>query len=179
MDSWIPLRFLGFVCHSRCIASEQRLTVQLGISTSLFGKRSCPVILRKPGGILFREYYFGRENALSFSTNLETSAKISVSLDLQTHGNSQRGGSKTYRAIFFWGGGKGTIECPLQTQFWRTKKSDSSGLCPFPQRKMTGREQGGGETYHRWGGPKLFFGERFYGMSSPPLSSPPFVFSLG
>ena len=32
--------------------------------------------------------------------------------------------------------------------------------------------------YHRWGTPKRFFGEGFYGMFSPPLSFPPhFVFS--
>ena len=36
-------------------------------------------------------------------------------------GNSQRGGAKR---IMRWGGagGKRTIKCPLQTQFWRPQK---------------------------------------------------------
>ena len=44
----------------------------------------------------------------------------------------------------FWGGGKRTIECALQNQFWRPQKMDLPGLCRFPLRKTTGRKQTGG-----------------------------------
>ena len=33
----------------------------------------------------------------------------------------RKGRGKTYRAIFFWGG-KRTVKCPLQNQFWRPQK---------------------------------------------------------
>ena len=67
-------------------------------------------------------------------------------------------GGKTYHAFFWGGGGKRTVECPLQNQFGGPRKWDSSGLCLFSLRKMTGREQGGGKSYHRWGCPKPFLG---------------------
>ena len=52
------------------------------------------------------------------------------------------------------GGGGGERYCRVCLRKW-----DWSGLCTFPLRKMTGREQTGGlETYHRWGGPKPFLG---------------------
>ena len=38
-------------------------------------------------------------------------------------------------------GGECSIESALQNQFWRLRKWDSSGLCPFLLRKMTGCEQ--------------------------------------
>ena len=56
---------------------------------------------------------------------------------------------------------KRAIKCPLQTSFGGLRKWDSSGLCPFPLRRMTGREQRGGESYHKWGGPKPFLGRGF------------------
>ena len=76
------------------------------------------------------------------------------------------------------GGGKRTIECPLQNHFGGLRKWDLSGLCPFPPKNMTWREQIGGKAYHKWGGgSKTVFGEGFYGMFSPPQSFfPPFVF---
>ena len=58
------------------------------------------------------------------------------------------------------------------------------GLCPFPLRKMTGREQTGGEqrgggTYHKWGGSKTVFGEGFLWYVPPtPEFSTPLCFSL-
>ena len=66
------------------------------------------------------------------------------------------GGGKTYRAI--WGGEPYCRAHPPNPVL------DSSGLCPFPLKRMTGREQGGGETetYHRWGGgAKPFLGRGF------------------
>ena len=42
------------------------------------------------------------------------------------------------------GGWERTIECPLQNHFGGLRKWDSSGLCPFPPKKMTLREQNGG-----------------------------------
>ena len=42
-------------------------------------------------------------------------------------------------------GGKRTIECALQNQFWRVPKV-GSGLCLFPLRKMTLCEQTGREN---------------------------------
>ena len=80
-------------------------------------------------------------------------------------GKSQRGGGHVSRD--FEGAGK---------TYYREQKVDSAGLCPFPLRKTTGREQMGG-----WGGnvssvggvgPKPFWGRAFYGMFSPPLSFP-------
>ena len=48
---------------------------------------------------------------------------------------------------------------------------------PVSSKEMTGREQTGGLTYHRWRGFKTVFGEGFHGVFSPHLSfPPPFVF---
>ena len=59
------------------------------------------------------------------------------------------------------------------------------GIClvcaRFPLRRMTMRKQrgGGGESYHKWGGPKPFLGRGFMVLFSPPLSfPPPLCFSL-
>ena len=86
------------------------------------------------------------------------------------------GGGKTYRAIL-GGEGQRTIKCPSKTSFGGLRKWDLSGLCPFPPRKMTGREQrrGGGKRIIS-GGVQNVSGEGFYGMFSPPLSFPPFLF---
>ena len=62
-----------------------------------------------------------------------------------------------------FGGGKRTIECALQLRKW-----DLSGLCPFPLRKMTLREQrGGGENVSQVAGSKTVLGEGFYGFPLP------------
>ena len=98
----------------------------------------------------------------------------------------------TLRGISFWGflefakGGGQNVSCdfggenvlysaPSKPSFGGLRKWDLSGLCPFPLRKMTLREQRGGGSYHKWGGPKPFLGRGlgFYGMFSPPLSFPP------
>ena len=95
------------------------------------------------------------------------------------------GEGKMFRAMFGRGGER-TIECPLQNQslkvgfVWSVPVSSKEN-----DRVWTNR---GGEAYHRWGGPKPFLGEGFYGMFpipwvfpsrefSHPLSfPPPFVF---
>ena len=46
------------------------------------------------------------------------------------------------------------------------------GLCTFPLRRMTRREQRGGNRIIGGGGSETVFGERLYGMFSPPLSFP-------
>ena len=35
---------------------------------------------------------------------------------------NRKGGAKRVARFFFWGGGKRTMECPLQSQFWRPQK---------------------------------------------------------
>ena len=93
-------------------------------------------------------------------------------------GKSQRGGGggKTYR------GGKRTIDCPLQNQFWRPQKVgfvwSVPVSCNFP---LTGCEQagGGGETYHRWGGGSkpVFWGRGFMVcLPFPSVFHPPLFF---
>ena len=82
-----------------------------------------------------------------------------VSMFVLEVGNSQ---VQNVSCDFGVGGGEHTIERGLQNHsFGGVRKWDWSGLCPFPLRKMTGREQGGGESYHRWGCPKLFLGRDF------------------
>ena len=72
------------------------------------------------------------------------------------------GGGKTYRAIWGGGGGKRTIECALQNQFWRPQKVGFASSVPASSKEKTGRKQkGGGKTYHRWGGPKPFLERGF------------------
>ena len=86
-------------------------------------------------------------------------------------------GGKTYRAIFL--GGKRTIECALQNQFWRPQKVGFAWSVPVPSKENNRAKTNGGKTYHRAGGSKTVFGKGFYGMFSPPLSfPPPFCFSL-
>ena len=68
-----------------------------------------------------------------------------------------------------WGGGNASCDFwgtdyyrvpPPTTTFRGLRKWDLSGLCPFPPKKMTWREQMGGKTYHRLGGGvKTVFGE--------------------
>ena len=79
------------------------------------------------------------------------------------------------------GGGGGTYYRvrPSKTNFGGLRTWDWSGLCPFPLKKMTGREQteGGKRIVGGGGGPQTIFGEGFYGMFSLLLSfPPPFVF---
>ena len=83
-------------------------------------------------------------------------------------GNSRGGGGgQNVSCDFGGGGGKRTIKHPLQNQFWRpqkvVRKWDLSGLCPFPLRRMTLREQrrGGGNRIISGGGPKPFLGRGF------------------
>ena len=79
------------------------------------------------------------------------------------------GEGKTYRTIL--GGGKCTIECALQNQFWRPQKVGFAWSVPVSSKENNRAKTNGGEkTYHRWGGPKPFLGMGFYGMFSPPLS---------
>ena len=84
--------------------------------------------------------------------------------------------------VRFWGGGgKRTIECAFQNQFWRPQKVGFAWSEPVSSKENNRtKTNGGGETYHRWGGgSKTIFGNGFYGMFSPPVSfPPPFVFSL-
>ena len=82
-------------------------------------------------------------------------------------------GAKTYRAIFV--GGKRAIKCPLQGQFWRPQKWDSSGLCLFPVRKMTGHEQRGGKRIIS-GGVQIRFGGGALWYVFPSPESPPLLF---
>ena len=77
----------------------------------------------------------------------------------------------------FGGGGGRTIECALQNQFGGLRKWDWSGLCPFPLRKMTGREQMGGNRIIGEG-PNRFWGRGFMVCSPPPEFSTPLCFSL-
>ena len=81
-----------------------------------------------------------------------------------------------------FGGGERTIECALQNKFWRAEKVGFAWSVPVSSKENNRAKTnggGGGETYDRWGGPKPFLGEGFYGMFSPPLSfPPPFVFLL-
>ena len=73
-------------------------------------------------------------------------------------GKLQRVGGEMYRAILGGGGRNVPQSAPSTSSFGGLRKWDSSGLCPFPLRRMTGREQtwGGGERYHRGGGPNFF-----------------------
>ena len=49
----------------------------------------------------------------------------------------------------FWAGGGNILQsAPSKTNFGGLRKWDSSGLCPFPLRTMTGREQTGGGGEH-------------------------------
>ena len=65
------------------------------------------------------------------------------------------------------------MSAPSKTSFGDLRKWDWSGLCPFPHRKMTGREQGGvgnriiggGVQNHFWGGVS------WYVFPSPEFSS--------
>ena len=59
------------------------------------------------------------------------------------------GGGAKWIVRFRWG--KRTIERPLQKQFWRPQKVGFVWSVPASSKEMTGREQGGGGTYHRRG----------------------------
>ena len=87
-------------------------------------------------------------------------------------GNSQRGGAK--RIVRFWGG-KRTIKCPLQTQFWRPQQAGFVWSVPASSKETDIPWTKGGEITSWVGGSKTVFGEGLHGMFSPPLSSPPLV----
>ena len=76
----------------------------------------------------------------------------------QTIGNSQKGGGAKL-IVRFWGGE--TYYRAPKTSFGGLRKWDLSGLCPFLLRRMAGREQRGGKSYHRWVRPKPFLGRGF------------------
>ena len=92
-------------------------------------------------------------------------------------GNSQRRGQNV-SCDFGGGGGKRTIEYPLQNQFWRPQKMDSSGLCLFPPRKMTGREQWGGRRIIGGGVQNRFGGEALWYVFPSPEFPTPLCFPL-
>ena len=81
-----------------------------------------------------------------------------------------------------FGGGENVPWSALsKTGFGGLRKWDLPGLCRFPLRKTPGRKTngGGGETYHRCGGPKPFLGRGLMVCFSPPPEfSTPLCFSL-
>ena len=92
-------------------------------------------------------------------------------------GNRKGGGAKG--SVRFWGGGT-YHRAPPKLACGCLRKWDSSGLCPFPLKSMTRREQGGGESYTIGeGDPKLFLGRGliWYVFPSPEFSTP-FAFKL-
>ena len=97
-------------------------------------------------------------------------------------GKRQMGGGQNGSCNFGGRGGQSfsSVRPPKPVLEGSERKWDWSGLCPFPLRIITGREQtaGGGKRIIGGGGPKSFFGEGFYGMSSPLLSFPPVVVFL-
>ena len=60
----------------------------------------------------------------------------------------------------FWGG-KRTIECPFQNQFWRPQKVGFDWSVPVSSKEMTRHEQGGWKRIISGGGPKPFLGMGF------------------
>ena len=77
----------------------------------------------------------------------------------------------------FGGGGKRTIECALQNQFWRPQKVGFAWSLPVSSKENNRAKTKGGGKRIIGGGSKTVFGKGFYGMFSPPLSfPPPFVF---
>ena len=79
---------------------------------------------------------------------------------------------------FFWGGGGGGGETchrvpSSKTSFGDPKKSDSSGLYPFPLRKMTGHEQRGGKRIISGGVQNCFWGEVLWYVFPSPEFPPP------
>ena len=77
-----------------------------------------------------------------------------------------------------FGGENVPYSTPSKTSFGGLIKLDLSGLCRFPLRRMTLREQrGGGKSYHKWGGSKTVFGggDLWYVFPSPEFP-PPLVF---
>ena len=89
-------------------------------------------------------------------------------------GNSQRGGQNVSCQF---GGGKRTIKCPLQTQFWRPQKVGFVWSVPVSSKENDIAWTGGGrKSYHKWGGPKPFLGRGFMVCFPLPWGPPPFVF---
>ena len=81
------------------------------------------------------------------------------------HSSNSGGGGETYHAIL---GGEAYYRVHSPKPKW-----DWSGLCPVPLRKITGREQTGGGTYQRWGGPEPFWGGVLWHVfPSPEFSTP-------
>ena len=70
--------------------------------------------------VSFRQNVFGKHNCSTTSKTVYTDSKL---------GNGPWVGGKTYRAIFFEGGGKRTIECPLQNQLLEASGSGIRLVC--------------------------------------------------
>ena len=96
-----------------------------------------------------------------------------------TFRKAANGGAK--RIVRFWGGrgGKRTIECALQNQFWRPQKVGLAWSVPVSSKETTGRRQtGGGKRIIRRGSKNRFWeGVLWYVFPSPEFSTP-FCFSL-
>ena len=61
-----------------------------------------------------------------------------------------------------FGGGNHTVERALQNQFWRPQKVGFAWSVPVSSKENNkAKTNGGGKTYHRWGGPKPFLGRGF------------------
>ena len=83
----------------------------------------------------------------------------SESRDSEASWKAANGGAK--RIVRFWGG-KRTIECALQNQFWRPQEVGFAWSVPVSSKENNrAKTNGGGKTYHRWGGPKPFLGSGF------------------
>ena len=98
---------------------------------------------------------------------------------LSLHLENRKCKEKTHRAI--WGGETYCRVPPPEPLL----EASESGIClvwaPFLQLSSKENDMawanGGGGTYHRWGGgSKTVFGEGFYGIFSPPLSFHPPLF---
>ena len=86
---------------------------------------------------------------------------------------SASGGGGAKRIVQFFGGER-TIECPLQSQFWRHQKVGF--VWSVPVFSKAGREQTGGGNVSEVGGSKTVFwgGVLWYVFPSPECSPPPF-----
>ena len=107
--------------------------------------------------------------------NRKKGCEVGVLLTLEKHRKNweiANGGQNV--SCDFGGGGETYYRAPPPKPLLEASKWDLSGMCPFPLRRMTGREQRGGEIVIIAGGPKPFW-EGFYGMFAPLLSFPPFV----
>ena len=98
-------------------------------------------------------------NFVVFARFLALIAKVWQANDHRKIVSSQAGG-ETYRAIFL--GRKTYYKVPpSKPSFGRLRKCDLSGLCPLPVRRMTLREQRGGNRITS-GGSKTVFGEGLF-----------------